>query len=354
MYPEPEVFLARPTALQLNRRIAYIPDDDMGNAYTGRMRELLASFGEVERCAGIKSLLRQLPHSFRRYDVIVVNWMDNAIVAFGTGRISVRGITQLFFKTLLLKAFARRMVFVRHNNYPHYTAAGSESSAQRLVDFYENLFDAIVTHSGAAVASGRRERFYCPHPLYHAEAPSADISSALPGAVPAGEYFVAFGRIEPYKKIDALIENFPRNRILVVAGSVGDAAYAERLAGMKRDNVIFLPGRLSEAAAQQLVLASAGVVIANADPDVVVSGTFFYAMSLGRPIYAVTTSFLSWVQDRVGSELLVLGPDLKRLCRTLSSADPRRVSAASRAAVEHEFGDGAVRQALARALGIRP
>ena len=100
MYPEPESFLARPTQVQPSRRIAYIPDVDMGNAYTGRMRELLASYGEVERFAGIKALLRQLPQSLHRYDVIVINWAENAIVALKSMRPPSNDDARRFFEEL--------------------------------------------------------------------------------------------------------------------------------------------------------------------------------------------------------------------------------------------------------------
>lgn len=348
MYPEPEILLARPPEAAARRgRIAYIPYEDMGNAYTGRMRELLSAFGQVQRFAGIKSLLRQLPRSLRCYDAIVVNWMENAIVAFDTGRISLRATARLFFKTVLMKAFAKRMIFVRHNNYPHWTAAGSENLARRLVDLYEALFDVVVTHSGAEVHVNRTRRHYCPHPLYRQVDSLAlgRIDMALPA-----DFFVAFGRIVPYKKLDALIEAFPAHKTLIVAGSVGDAAYAERLARMQRENVIVLPGHLGEAQAQRLVRAARGVVIANAERDVVVSATFFYAMSLGCPVYAVTTPFLDWIRSRIGDELLVLGADLERLCGAIAGADARPVSAAARSAVRRELDDAAVTAALAGVL----
>lgn len=348
MYSESPALLARPEATTRQRcRIAYIPHEDMGNAYTDRMRELLGDFGVVERFAGIKSLLRQLPRSLRCYDIVVVNWLESAIVAFDTGRISLRGTVRVFFKTLLMKAFAKRLVFVRHNNYPHETAPGRERAARRLIDFYEALFDVVITHSGADEDEGRR---YCPHPLYR----RTIVASAPPLAVALpDEYFIAFGRIEPYKKLDTLIENFPSGRTLVVAGSVRDAAYANRLARIRRGNVVFLPGRLDEAAAQRLVRSARGVVIANAEPDMLVSGTFFYAMSLGRPVFAVTTPFLAWARERIGNELLVLGADLKRLCRAIAACDARPVSAASREAVAREFGDAAIKDALAAALEMR-
>ena len=328
-------------------RIAYIPHEDIGNAYTERMRELLSGFGAVERFAGIKTLLRGLPGTLRCYDAIIVNWQENAIVKFHSGRISLKGVAKLFVKTLLMRIFTKRLIVVHHNNYPHGTRAGSERAARNLVDAYEILFDVVLTHSGATVGMGR---LYCPHPLYRSEPePSETADAILPD-----NYFLAFGRIVAYKKLDVLIQNFPPLKLLVVAGSVGDSAYARLLAGMKRWNFIFQPGHLSESEAQRLVRSARGVVIANADEDVVVSGTFFYAMSLGCPVFAVTTPFLAWVSSRIGHELLVLAPDLKQLCRVIAKVGMKPVSAQSLEAVEREFGDPAVRRGLALALGIKP
>ena len=346
MYVEPENLLQRPKE-KTARRIAYIPFDDVGNAYTARMRELLETFGSVERFAGIKRLLTQLPRSLHRYDAIIVNWMDNAIVDAGSGRLLWRGVAKLFARTLLMKPFAKRMIFVRHNNYPHHTVAGKEDVACRLIDRYARMFDCVITHSGAATGSGE---IYCPHPLYRRVNHAPDVSeTSLRYGLPA-DYFLVFGRIVPYKKIDALVEVFPAQRTLVVAGIIGDTTYAGKLARLHRPNFIFLPGHLDEADAQCMVQSARGVVIANAEADVVVSGTFFYALSLGRTVFALTTPFLEWVQQRIDNDLLVLRSDLRRLCRAIAASDTLHRDSGSRACVAHEFGDAAIHRALATAL----
>lgn len=323
------------------RRIAYIPHEDMGNAYTDRMREILSNLGVVYRFPGLRRLFKGWPHSLGHYDLVFINWLENAIVDADSGRIDWRAVFKLFAKTLLIKAFARRLVFIRHNNYPHDTAAGSEQVAQRLIDAYEHLFDRVITHSGAA--AGRR--YYCPHPLYQAIDSAA--AYAHPEDLPAG-YFLVFGRIQPYKKIDALLAAWPVEQTLVVAGSVGDAAYARRLSVLQGAHFIFRPGRLEEVDAQRMMRAARGVVIANAEADVVVSGTFFYAMSLGCPVYAVASPFLLWARERLGSELLVLGNNLNELCQLIADARPPAtpVSAAALEAIQREFGDMAVLSAL--------
>lgn len=336
-------------------RIAYLPDEDLGNAYTLRMREILSAFGEVERFDGVKAaLVRLLTGRWRRYDLLVANWIDNALLDPASGRIAPAASIKLFLRTLVMNACARKAAFVRHNNYPHATRRGSERLAMRLVDALERLFDVVITHSGAE--AGRR-RHYCPHPLYRltpqAGGPGtgAEKGDLTDMGLPP-RYFLVFGRLVPHKRIEDLMAAFPHHRNLVVAGAVGDAAYVEKLAQMQRPNLFLRPGFLSESRAQQLVAGADGVVISHGEGDVVVSGTFFYALSLGRPVFAMATPFLRWVSPRVGPALLHLADDLDGLCALIQRTPSVPVPLLARAAVQWEFGDDAVRAALAAALDI--
>ena len=309
------------------------------------MRELLGAFGEVtpfsERVRGMRAWLPRR----RAYDVVILNWLENKIVD-GEGRLSYTAACKLFVQTLLFRLQARRLIFVRHNRYPHSTQRRHAARVSHWLDLYEQLFDAAVTHS-AAETTARRD--YCPHPLYRiSDAPTP----LLPDAVnlPPG-YFVVFGRIEPYKQIESLIERFPDNQRLLVVGAIGDAAYARRLCTMARDNIVVAPGFLAEPEAQAVVRRSAGVILSHADEDMVVSGSFFYAMSLGRPVLAVETPFIRWVSALVGEPLVVSAPDLPGLCAKLRSfgtqADaPERW----REVVREAFGEQSVQRHLARIL----
>ncbi|TQK04481.1 glycosyltransferase involved in cell wall biosynthesis [Herbaspirillum sp. SJZ130] len=326
-------------------KIAYIPMEDVGNEYTTRMRELLAGYGDVVRYEGTRAwALRLLKGRFWRYDYAVLNWMENEFVDLRSGRISWKGFAKVLAKTMVIKAGVRRLVYVRHNNYPHAAQGPAMERSRKLVDWYCRLFANVVSHSGALTAAGA---VYCPHPLYRlAEQRDADLPRALPE-----EYFVVFGRISRYKKIEQLIAAFPANRNLVVAGAVADEAYAQSLLALRRDNVIVMPGKLSEAQAQKLVSGARGVVISHADADVVVSGTFFYAMSVRRPVFAIETPFLRWVAPRVGDELVRLGRDMRELCAAIAAAAPVELAQELSARIEEQFGDEAVRRALGLALG---
>lgn len=339
-------------ALAPRLRIAYLPDEQLDNAYTQRMREILAGFGEVERYEGVKAeLLRLISAQPRHYDLVVANWIENALINPASGRIAPVATLKLFLRTWLMTRFARQSAFVRHNTYPHAVRAGSEHLAKRLVDALERMFDVVITHSGAEASTSSRH--YCPHPLYRIEhADAADSDDALSGFALPPRYFLVFGRLVAHKRLEKLIAAFPAEHNLVIAGAVGDVDYVKYLLALRRSNCFVRPGFLSEARAQQLVAQADGVVISHAEADVVVSGTFFYTLSVGRPVYAVSTPFLRWTQPRIDPALLHLADDLDGLCELIRNAPSPAIPATAEASVQREFGDAAVRQALAAAFGF--
>lgn len=325
-------------------KIAYFPFYELENQYTVRFRECLSAFGTVSELPGLRRLFFDLfrPGS-SRFDVAFFNWKENDMVRIEDGSCSLRKVAKLFLSVILYRLFVKQLVFIRHNNYPHATRESDIGMAKRVVNWFEFFFDVVLVHSGHQ-SEGRRH--YCPHPLYRKEAVLPEpvaVFSALPR-----EYYIVFGRILPYKKIEQLIEAFPENKNLLIVGSVGDVAYTERITALQRDNVKVLPGFLEEPVAQSLIRHSSGVVISHADRDVLVSGTFFYAMSLGCRVLAVETPFLSWVKPRIGSALLHTEASVKALCRAIRDDDPSVViSQREIDAVGREFCDAAVRSALA-------
>ncbi len=90
--------------------------------------------------------------------------------------------------------------------------------------------------------------------------------------------------------------------------------------------------------------------MAHADPNVVGSSSFYFAMSLGTPVLAVETPFLHWIAPRLDPGLVTLAPGVASLVRRL--ADAHRPS--SNAAIEREFGREMVVRSLAAALRWDP
>ena len=328
--------------------IAYIPAEDLTNAYTIRMRELLCTFGQLEKFHFKERLLRVLKGDFRRIDVAFVNWIENELIDRHSGSVSWRGTIKLLIKIMLLKLTARQTVFVRHNLYPHATSKESARAARWIVDRYERLFDLVFMHSGVhtAAAENKRRRHYVPHPLYSR---AIDVACDPPRNLPE-RYFLAFGRIASYKRIETLIEHFPPNQTLIVCGVVDDAGYAAELAHIRRPNVIFSPGYMAEDVAQTMVAGAQAVVIGHAESNVVASGTFFYALSLQCRVFAVRTPFLQWISTRLPADVLTLGEDIADLCRLIGEVRDTPNWATSRRLIETEFGDEAVKSALSIAF----
>ena len=330
-------------------RIGYLPyvEASVEKAYAVRMRELLSTFGSVVPYDGsARALFGAAFARTRRLACLVVNWTDNDLLDRTSREVALRKVVKLFARTIAMRLVARRLVFVRHNNHPHATAAGREADAERWVGRYERLFDAVVTHSGD---ERQRPRRYCPHPLYRRVASLPERTALDP--LPA-HYYVVFGRIVRYKRLEALIDAFPAGATLLVAGAIGDRAYADELATRERPNVLFRPGLLSEADAQAIVARSAALVISHADADVIVSASFFFAMTMRVPVIAVATPFLRWIAPRVGPGLLRVEPDVEALCRSIGvePVAPRDDEAAR--IVEREFGDAVVIEALRGALAL--
>jgi glycosyltransferase involved in cell wall biosynthesis len=328
-----------------SRRIAFIPFKDSTNGYIARMQILLSSFGKVEPAISPKeALIELLKGNLKSYDIVWVNFIDNELLN-STGRLSLLNLVRLFTRTAIMVLLAKQSVFVRHNHYPHATHPKRVALITMIVNIYEHMFDVVVTHSGAEATN---RKMYCPHPLYTL-VNNADGDNVLLPKLPT-EYFIVFGRILPYKKIESLIKNFPADKTLVVAGAVGDKNYAASLSHVKQDNFIFMPGYLSETEAQKLVGGAKAVIISHSDKDMVVSGTFFYAMTLGKPVFAVETKFLKWIKPRILPELLFLAQNVNALCSLINDAFLNADAVSSAESVQSEFGDKTIIIALSKIL----
>jgi hypothetical protein len=82
----------------------------------------------------------------RRNTVGVVNWVDNCLIG-REGRFSWRGFKVFLVTTLKLRMFCRKVIFVRHNVYPHAARGKSKTIAKLLIDFSESLlFNEVFVH----------------------------------------------------------------------------------------------------------------------------------------------------------------------------------------------------------------
>lgn len=329
-------------------RIAYMPYGQITNKYVERFIEILGEFGTVSDLPRPKSLLRRPARLRREFDLAIMNWVEFDLVRGEDGAFSKIGFLKALVRVLCTRCVARRLVYVRHNHFPHGTRAVDVPRARRALDFLERLFDVVLIHSGHEPAAGRG---YVPHPLYRIETASptraeATLLAGLPGA-----YYTVFGRIERYKNIERLIAHFPRAKELLVFGAASDLDYADELRRLAGPNVRIVARHVSDAFAQAAIRRSRGLILAHADEDMIVSGSLFYGLSIGARVFAVESPALAWIRARVGDDLIQAAQDLPALCALVESDDaPPASRDAPPPVVEREFGDERIKAVLREVL----
>lgn len=281
-------------------KIGYSPYSGKENDYINRMKELIscASGSELLPIPSTKEFLKN-PFAFQKsqFDYTIVNWIDNDIVSQKSGKFTLSGLIKFIAKIILIKYLSKKTIFVRHNNYPHHTANGFGNKAASLIDFFEKWFTLAVTHSGHNATT---HRIYIPHPLYTSD--TSDTSGVNHHA--NGSYFLIFGRILPYKKIKEFIDCCTINQKIIIAGPCSDTEYLSQIkTASKGKNIEILPDFLEEQDAKKLVINSSGLILCHSDPNMVVSGSYFYAASLGVPVFAKNSPFFNWLsttRDAIG------------------------------------------------------
>lgn len=324
------------------------PYDLAANAYVGRTRQILGRFGTVRELPSVLRLsvligrrLFQL-RSPKRYDLIIVNWREN-VIARGREWPSLSGAIVYLGTLLIFRLACTRLIYVRHNRYPHSLGARYRRSVERLIELGQRLADEVVVHSPVdALEHGYR---YVPHPLYEA--------ARLTASQLTNEFLV-FGRIERYKQIAELLRVWRGPAGLVIAGPVCDPDYLDELMDLARDKPVRITtGLQDEAVLGQRLARSRGLILAHAPDSLIVSGTFFFALSWGAAVYALGNSFYEWLGEAGFGDIVTTFDSLESLavhCGGLTGNAPCEPHAIRESAAAL-FGDDAVASAWSAVLG---
>ena len=308
------------------------------NAYVSRNCAILGQLGDVQQVPRARDLLLLLLGrliTFQRlkiYDVMILNWAENALTQRG-GKLTYRGILEYRVFLWICRRLSRKLVYVRHNELPHGTAAHDADRVDAWIERGQQRADVVVAHSPVyAEAQGCA---YVPHPLYEVSA----------SAVTRTNEYVVFGRIQPYKNIHQIIEAWSPGATLLILGPCSDPAYLDELRALANDKpVAFDVGFKEEEEIAERIAASAGVLIANKAQSAVVSGTLFFALSCGARVFALATPFHRWLATTPLAGSVFSFDSIPALTAAIRASDlAESPSAASvRAAAESLFDDDRV------------
>ncbi|MDV6314525.1 glycosyltransferase [Gordonia amicalis] len=259
-----------------------------------------------------------------KYDVFHVHWPEwlvrhsNPIVRAG----------KYFLMTVfLIRLKVRRTPVIRtiHNQTPHRPGTRAEallvSALDHLTDNYIALNPFADTTSNVTLIR---------HGHYKDQFGRHRFSEVEPNSI------LFFGRIEPYKNVDKLIEKFAEmqseSATLRLVGAIEEHAFPDKAASLR-----------AAAASHRRIstkfqfLSDADLVAEVTRAQLVVlpytemynSGALLVALSLGRPVLAPRTEVNEWIQSEVGSRWLNLYKELTSdtLHAALRSAGDRSASA---------------------------
>jgi beta-1,4-mannosyltransferase len=324
--------------------ILFAPDFDQ-NQYVENIYNIIECIDAVAINRVKHITPKMMRKGFNHYDFSVVHWLENWLVnGPNDKRLTLRSAMRFLLRLFVLKIISKRVIYVRHNIYPHSLNHNDGKIAKWLTDLACKLSDVCVVHSGHL----DENYTYIPHPLYKFKNTLSE--SALAGT----KRFVMFGRIIEYKAIDKLLEAWGKIPLLI-AGSVGSKEYVNKLQTIKAERQlesVEIDARfLSNEEAQDIVAQSSGLILAHCEDDMIVSGSFFFAASLGVPVYAVKTPFLSWLKLQFNYSGLYVFDTLSDLVEAINSG---RVEASDRKQISAEaqklFGDQAIKQAFEKVL----
>jgi glycosyltransferase involved in cell wall biosynthesis len=311
------------------------------------MIELHSTFAEVVPFEGFyKALKTLIARGFKRNDFSVINWLETECLDRSTKRFSLVRAGSLLVKLLVLKVVTTKIVMVVHNYYPHGAAKSDIPRILRFMRLMEKLSDVVISHSGADV--GRYE--YVPHPLYQFKSSSPSLQVPELAPLQGKPYFIVFGRIMPYKNVHELMKVWPANMNLLIAGIVGDEAYVQQLRAQASDNIHFAARELSDDEAKLVVEQSQAVIICHAEDNVVVSGTFFFAMSLKKHVIAMETPFMAWAAQTLPEGYVAVSQDVAGVAQAAARFRPE--IAIQPAMTEAHFGDTVITNSLKMAYRL--
>lgn len=295
--------------------IFYSPLVEMSNQYCERIVMILSREYSVSRFSYLEFLKEFFLFNFTRHDIIVVNWFENSIVN-KHNKVSLFCIVKAFLKLFVLKLAFKKIIFVRHNDYPHGVIGVGKIISKWITNILYSFANEKICHSIVYQRGGYK---YVPHPLYHEIKPTS-VPSRFYFCEKEHDLYVIFGRIVRYKKIEDIVRVFPENKRLIIAGVCEDLDYLNDILALtvERPNISILPDYISDEDARKLMDKAVAMIISHNNDEMLVSGSFFYALTAMLPVVCVETLFLKWAEETIGYNFITNCKDVNELALVIS------------------------------------
>lgn len=252
--------------------------------------------------------------NIRRIDILHIHWLSKYYTSDASIKILIK-LLIFTIKLLTCRFSGIKIVWTVHNLYPHYYYTVKfqniynfiQKSARRLIVKLSNL---IIVHCQTA-ADLIQQHFGCkpgkiivlPHGSLCGWFPIKGVSKTEARKklnFPFQAFiYLCFGRIEPYKGIQNLLEVCKKHLgdedVIMVAGKPTDLSLKRRLEAERSSRMIFEMRYIPDAEIEYYFAASDVVVLPY--ENILTSGAAVTALSFGKPVIAPEMGCLPEILD---------------------------------------------------------
>lgn len=231
----------------------------------------------------------------RKRNIVVLNWYEDQLYRQNFSPLKRLLYGGYFVLSLLVfPLLSSKVYWVRHNYKPH--SQGEDSFWFRLATRLLNwVADEVVTIEPARGFDSQLVK----HPLYVTDKLILDVIDGMSDKVCTeqsdGPRFLYFGAIKPYKGLTELLDIWPADRSLTIAGLCKDADYTAQILSIVQQralSVTWMNEYVEESQLEQLVSEHEFVLLPHKDGTMISSGTFYFAISLGANIIGFDSDFI--------------------------------------------------------------
>lgn len=277
-------------------RVMMSPFINTTNRYIEIQKDLYRAAGYDVIPLSIKGLLKGgIAELFKPKNILVFHWLEYRPFKRekGAARLSLTGsVLFVFYSAVILIARAKAVSFV-HDHAVHDSSGFNRRLSIGLGALVRRLTAARVVH--APDFQGVYDASYLPHPLYW-DAPGQPPTTPKPER--ARPLFAMLGVIRPYKQIDEVLNVWPADSKLYIAGRATPPYLAKLNRTIDKrslhDAVQLNDKFLSDAEFAQSIADSDVLILPHAADSMLVSGAFFEAIGRVPLLIARSTPFMAW------------------------------------------------------------
>lgn len=300
-------------------RVMMCPFTNPTNRYIQIQKDLYRSIGYDVVPLSIKGLLNGgFLQLFKPENILAFHWLEYRPFKRdkGTARLSLTGSLLFAFYCSLMLIGRAKIVYFIHDHAVHDTVGVNRRLSMRIIALVRRLADFRVVHAPDFQAQYNAQ--YLPHPLYWDAPGQAPTTARKESATPL---YSLLGVIRPYKQIDALLDVWPRECKLHIAGH-GTQTYLatlnEIIERRSLRDVVHLDARfLSDAEFAQNVADSDVLILPHAADSMLVSGAFFEAIGRVPLLISRATPFMAWAARKFDN--VILFDDISELPQIVQS-----------------------------------